>query len=70
MRHHEQGATGMGKVVLEKLDGVDVKMIGGLVKDVEISLAGKHNDDSHPFDLATGKSPHQPRRIIQPEGGK
>ena len=57
--HHQQGAARMSEIILQKLDCVDVKVVGRLVHDVEIGLGSEHDCQCHPLHLAAGKVLHQ-----------
>ena len=55
---HEEGAARPSQVVLEVFDGVDVEMVGGLVKDQEVGFGGEDLRDGHALDLAAGEFLH------------
>ena len=56
--HHQERTPRMGQIVLQKLDAVDVQMVGRLVHHEEVRLAGKHHDDGRPLDLPARKHLH------------
>ena len=47
--HHKKGAARALQVILEVFDGVDVKVVGRLVQDEEVSFGGQHLGDCDAF---------------------
>ena len=60
MGNHEQGTAAVLQMGLQKFNGVNVQVVGGLVHNVEVGLTGKHPGERHPLDLAAGKVFHEP----------
>ena len=67
VRNHQQGAARTAQIPLQELDGVDVQVVGGLVHDQEIGLAGQQLRQRHPFHLAARKLLHPFAEIAQVE---
>ena len=65
--NHQEGASGMGKIILKEFDGIDVKMVGGLIHHIEISIAGQHDHQGNPLDFPARKILHQAGRIHHSE---
>ena len=67
MRHHEKGAAAVFKMAFQKLDGVDVQVVRGLVHDVEVGLAGQHPGKCHPLHFPAGEFLHRFIRVREAE---
>ena len=70
MGHHQKRASGVRQIVLQKLDAVDVQMVGRLVHHEEVRLAGKHHDDGGTLDFPARKHLHLTVIFRHPEGGQ
>ena len=68
--YHEKSASAMLQMRFQKLDGVYVQMVGGLVHYVEIGLRSQHPGKGYALDFAARKIPHRLIRIIQAELSK
>ena len=67
MGYHEKSASGVLQVALKELDGIYVKVVGGLVHYVEIGLRCQHLGKGHTLHFASGEVAHGFVRILQAE---
>ena len=64
---HEQCTSRASEIAFEELDRVDVEVVGRLVHDEELSLAGKHLGEGDALYLSSRQFLHELVRVVEVE---